>query len=296
VLWILVGVAALGLVVSLTGRDAVAAAQNRGDLARARWLAAGCAERVRAAVSDALIAGKDQPPGVRSPWVTLDSAVAASPLVRGCDFTLRARGTALNVNTADADQLRALFVVSGESPEAADSLADALEDWRDGDDANHPMGAEARWYAAAVRPRPRNAPLADVRELRRVRGFESREGLDSLLTVDSARIDINHAPLAVLAALPGFGAEALARVGQMRAAGQRMESLAPVEMRLSASARAELDRRLPELATMTTAEPDGWVVTARGKVGEPAVTAVLELGLVRAGVRAAIVRRRTWTE
>ncbi|MDB4949022.1 MAG: hypothetical protein JWM27_1671, partial [Gemmatimonadetes bacterium] len=44
VLWILVGAAALGLAVALSGRSAVAAAQNRVDLARARWAAAGCAE------------------------------------------------------------------------------------------------------------------------------------------------------------------------------------------------------------------------------------------------------------
>jgi hypothetical protein len=43
-------------------------------------------------------------------------------------------------------------------------------------------------------------------------------------------------------------------------------------------------------------EPDAWLVTARGVTGFPQVTAVLEVRLVRAGARAAIVRRRTWLE
>jgi general secretion pathway protein K len=295
VLWILVGVAALGLAVSLSGREAVQAAQNRVDLARAEWQAAGCADRARAAMSEWLIRNRGAPPGPGSPWATLDSAVAASPYVQGCDVRLRATGAALDVNGADEETLRALFRAAGESPEAADSLTDALADWRDADGEARPLGAEADWYAARKRPAPRDGPLADLRELRRVRGFESREGLDSLLSVDSARIDLNHAPLAVLAALPGFGTEAVARVAERRAAGERLASLASVEAGLSPAARLELDRRLPELAGLTTPEPDAWMLEAHARVGEPPVEAVVELRLVRAVDRAAIVRRRTWT-
>jgi hypothetical protein len=51
-----------------------------------------------------------------------------------------------------------------------------------------------------------------------------------------------------------------------------------------------------ELARATTAVPDAWIIVARGWSGIPRVTADVELRLVRAGWRAAIVRRRTWVE
>jgi general secretion pathway protein K len=296
VLWILVGVAAIGLVVSLAGRDAVGAAQNRADLAKARWLAAGCAERARAAINDALIEGRGAAPGPGSPWARLDSSVAAAPVVQGCTVTLRAAGSALDVNRADEETLRAFLAAVGQAPDAADSLADALQDWRDGDGETRPLGAEAAWYRAGNRPAPRDGPLADVRELRRVRGWEARGGLDALLSVDSARVDLNHAPLAVLAALPGMGAEALAAVEERRRMGERLSSLAAIESRLSPAARQTLDARLPELSAYTVAEPDWWMLESRFAVGRPSVTAVVELRLVRAVERAAIVRRRTWTE
>jgi type II secretory pathway component PulK len=294
VLWILVGVAALGLTIALAGRQAVQAAQNRVDAERAEWQAAGCAEKARAAISEWLIRNRGAPPGPASPWATLDSAVAASPYVQGCEVRLRAVGSALDVNGADEETLRALFRAAGESPETADSLTDALADWRDADGEARPLGAEAEWYAARGRPAPRNGPFADLRELRRVRGFEAREGLDTLLALDSARIDLNHAPLGVLAALPGFGPEAVARVAERRMAGERLASLAAVEASLSPAARLALDQRLPELAGLTTPEPDAWMLEAHGRVGDPPVEAVLELKLVRAVERAAIVRRRTW--
>lgn len=52
----------------------------------------------------------------------------------------------------------------------------------------------------------------------------------------------------------------------------------------------------PDLLRLTTSEPDAWTLTARGISGAPAVTVALELVLVRAGDRAAIVRRRTWIQ
>jgi hypothetical protein len=41
--------------------------------------------------------------------------------------------------------------------------------------------------------------------------------LDTLLDVDRARLSLDHASLAVLASLPGFGEEALSRAVELRA-------------------------------------------------------------------------------
>ncbi|HTI68931.1 MAG TPA: helix-hairpin-helix domain-containing protein, partial [Candidatus Limnocylindria bacterium] len=70
----------------------------------------------------------------------------------------------LNVNVADTNQLSKL---PGMTP---DVLA-AILDWRDGDSAVSPGGAEAEYYGSLQPPyMPRNGPLQTVRELLMVRG------------------------------------------------------------------------------------------------------------------------------
>jgi hypothetical protein len=53
--------------------------------------------------------------------------------------------------------------------------------------------------------------------------------------------------------------------------------------------------RYADLVHAATIEPDAWIVQGRATVGSPAVTVVVEVKLVRAGDRAAIVRTRAWT-
>src|SRR5258706_2516124 len=54
VLWVVVGLASLGLALSLVGRDAVGATQDRVNLTRAHWLAEGCVNVVRAVAAGTL--------------------------------------------------------------------------------------------------------------------------------------------------------------------------------------------------------------------------------------------------
>lgn len=297
VLWVLVGLSALALAGNLAAREAVASARNRADLAAAAWRAEACVERARAAITEALGEARFEAPGA-TVWGRMDRVVARSPLLAGMDCTLelRAAGAALDVNAADGEALRGLLTALGQPPAAADSLADALADWRDADDTPRPFGAEADWYRArGLRP-PRNAPLADGRELRLVRGFERVPGIDTLLSAEAARVPLTHAPPAVLAALPGFGPEAVARATEMRTRGAQVADLATFTGSLSAGARAQALRRFPELVSAAAAEPEAWIVRGRGAVGAPAAVSVVEVRLVRAGDRAAIVRRKTWTE
>jgi general secretion pathway protein K len=201
----------------------------------------------------------------------------------------------VDVGSADAEVLSQLFAALSIPQRQADSLVDALLDWRDRDDVARPLGAERDWYEAHGRLPPRNAPLADLRELARVRGFETLHGLDSVLTVEPGRIALNHAPLTVIAALPGLAAEAVAWVAEHRARGVPVTDLLALAGELSPAARRALLARYADLLRLTTVEPDAWVLTSRAKSGAPPVAAVLEVRLVRAGARAAIVRRRTWT-
>jgi type II secretory pathway component PulK len=295
VLWVIVAVSALALMAQLAARESVAAARNREELTRAAWRAEECGERARAAVSATLRAARlDGPSGAS--WNRIPAAVAESPLTQGCEITVRAAGTAIDANTADAETLHRLFQAMGATPETADSLRDALLDWRDLDHEPRPSGAEADAYARAGRFAPRDGPFADPAELRRVRGFERFPGVDSLLGVEPGRIPLGQAPLPVLAALPGFTPQAVARIAELRLRGEAVPEAMALGGSLADAPRAELMRRGQELALLTTNVPEAWVVTARARVGAPPVTAAIELRLVRAGDRPAIVRRRTWVE
>lgn len=296
VLWILVGVAALGLTVQFTGRDAAASARNRMDLTRAAWLAEGCMERARAVIGEVLTSGEGDSSNGVDAWGGLDQIVPNSPLLAegGCDLELRAAGSAIDINAADSEMLKRLFATLHVWAPRADSLIDSLLDWRDGDDEARPYGAERSWYEAHARPLPRNGPLADLRELRRVRGFEELGAVPRVLDVEPGRIALNHAPLEVLGALPGFTEEALSQVAEQRARGTRIRSLVDLSASLSPAARDSLYARFADVALLTTIQPDAWILTSRMSYGTPPVGSTLELRLVRAGSRAAVVRRRSW--
>ena len=302
VLWVMVGVTALGLALSLAARNAIRSAENRRAATIAAWRAEGCAERARSVIEEVLD-GRSAGAGSLSPypragWRTLDRTLAESPLMRanGCAVELRAAGSTIDVNSASEELLRSFFTAL-DLPEArADSFADALLDWRDADDVPRPSGAEREWYKREGRTTPRNAPLEDARELADIRGFDALPGIDSLLGVEPGRIDLGHAPLPVIAALPGFGSEAVARVAEERVRGVAPTDLLSFAARLSPNARSALVARYADLVRLTVVEPDAWILTSRARAGEPAITAVLELRLVRAGSRAAIVRRRSSVE
>jgi type II secretory pathway component PulK len=298
VLWVMVSAAALGLTLSLAGREAVATARNRTAAARAMWRAEGCLERSRAAIADA-IAGPTLYQRVEGfVWLRLDSVVMSSSLMATarCNVSLRAAGTSLDVNEADEEMLHELLVAAGIDRARADSMVAALLDWRDADGLPRPLGAEHEWYLGAGRSPPRNAPLADRRELRLVRGFETASVVDSLLGVDRGRIPLAIAPVPVIAALPGIGAEALARIAERRLYAAWPVDPLTLGAALSQPARDAMLATFAELSRWTNTEPDAWVLTSRAGDGASPVSVAIEIRLVRAGTRAAIVRRRSWME
>ena len=294
VLWVLVSGAALAFSMSLAARTAVATARNRMDFARARWQAAGCAERARLVVDETLSAGplSDAP---RPPWRSLDVRVLASPLLASapCEIAVEPVGKTVNVNALDRETLGAVLVAASIRGPRNDSLVDALLDWRDPDDVPREHGAEREWYDARKRPAPRNGPFADVSEIRLVRGFDNLPPISALVGVEPGRIALSHASPALLAALPGMSAEAVAVLVDIRAKGGDLDNLLLLGARLSGTARELLRRRYVDLTRLTTAEPEGWVVSARTSPTGSRVVADVEMKLVRAGTRSAVVRWRT---
>ena len=294
VLWVMAGVAVLGVHLTSAASDAVSAAQNRVDLLRAAWVAEACAEAARSVIDDALIADARSTGNSTSSWSSLDAIVSRSAVVSGCDLSLRPTGTTVNINSTDSSRIRAVLIAIGQSPESADSLIDALLDWRDADATPRTHGAERTWYRSAHRLTPRNGPIASIDELRLVRGFDRIGGLDTLFGVEDERIDIDRAPLAVLSSLPGIDASTLLLIAERRRNGTLPGDLSVLAQALSTTSRALLLAHYPELVASTTTTPDAWTLSSKAAIGSPALVATLELRLVSAGRRAAIVRRRSW--
>lgn len=298
VLWILVAADAIAIGLTLLCHRATHVAVDRNEIERAAWQAEGCAERARSAIGMVLDHRSSDSPQLAYSWTTLDSAVMSldAGADSECTVALRPEGTTIDVNTADRETLQRLFLALGATEPRADSIADAILDWRDADDSIRLDGAERAWYRAHNRPEPRNGPFAATAEIRRVRGLDGTGGLDSVLGVDPARVLIDRAPLAVLRALPGFGAEAVLRVASYRLTVGHVPDLATLISSLSPPAHDSLLAHYAQVAAMTTNEPDAWILTSRSSAGRPPVTSVLELVLRRDGTRAAIVRRRSWLE
>jgi len=298
VLWVMVGLSALGVGIALIARRAVDEARNRIALRTATWSAQDCVSRAQAVIAAALdhqaaIAGDS------TSWETLGQSLAASSLmhVSECSVELHAAGELLNVNTADSAMLFPLMRALGVGPAKADSLAEAILDWRDTDDQPRPLGAERAWYAAAHRALPRNGPFADARELELVRGVDAVPGLDTVFSTEKGRVSLNDAALPVIAALPGFTREAVALVAEHRTRHSPITDFLSFATELSPGARDTLQSHYGDLVELATTIPDAWILTSRGTAGgAPRVIEVIELRLVLAGGRAATVRRRTWIE
>jgi hypothetical protein len=273
---------------ALAGRDAVLAGSSRVELERARWLALGCERRAVAAI-DVVLREAATDAEAALDWRTLPAQIAASPLLVACDLRAEAAGTKLDVNTASDEMIDALLTATN-APLDNSSLVDALDDWRDSDDVVRAGGAERAWYESQGRPAPRNGPLADVRELARVRGFENLTAIDTLFTTDPGRISLATAPVGVLMAVPGITRETADAIVARQIAGLPLENLLDIVGSISDASAETLATRFPDAARVTTADPDAWLLTVRLTRGRPAVTAMLTWRVIRVGRRCAVAR------
>jgi hypothetical protein len=295
VLWAVVGMSALALTARLVARDLVATSRNRADLMRGRWVAEGCAERARAVVDRVL--ARDAASGPWSPgWDLLDHELTSVPLLGDCRITARPAGVGIDVNSAHPETLRSLLRAAGARVGEADSLVDAIIDWRDEDSEPSTLGAEADQYRRLGQRGPRNGPFAAPEEVTRVRGMDRIPGVDTLFQVEAGRISLNDAPGRVLAALPGMSPEAVARLLELRRRGERIRELAALPPLLTSAGGAHMLAQYDALNSAVTLQPEAWVLVARADEGRPPLTSVVELKVVRGATRGIVVRRRTWVE
>ncbi len=141
----------------------------------------------------------------------------------------------------------------------------------------------------------RNGPLADVAELHRVRGFSDSlvARLSGLLTTrGTGAINLNAAPRAVLATLPGSSAEGVEIVLRHRGIAPLASADEFVGL-LSPASRTTLLASYPEFVRTAVFTPPQLVAVATGGVGGTAITARVTLTLVPVAGRLAVIRRET---
>ncbi len=292
VLWAMSVAAIAGMGAVLAGRDSYNVARNRLEAERAYWRAAGCMSIAHATIDDALANASSLVARTRA-WRALDTLVSVAPADSlACRLSLMAAGDRVDVNAASEEMLRRMFTgIVG--PTAAIPLTDALLDWRDSDEDVRATGAEADWYIAQKRHQPRNGALMSIDELRRVRGFEQLDGLESVLSVEPGRISIATAPFRVLALVPGLTDETLVRLAEYRAEGRQVDDLLALHAALPRAAAGSLMIRYSDIVQLTTLDPDAWIVTVVATSGRPAISVTAEARLVRKGSGSALVRYRS---
>jgi general secretion pathway protein K len=273
VLWTLTAVTAFAGAALAVARLGSTTTRNRVLLARAAWAREGCVEILQARFAqDASVRDLHPLDLGRGTW---------------CSATLEDPSAKLNLNLADRSALVAVVQAVVHRSVAVESLTDALLDWRDPDAVPRPLGDESSGN--------RNGPFADVRELRYVRGFT-----DSLVarlapfmtTRGTGVINVNAAPQAVLAALPGITEETVRILIMHRGTGTLRDADALAGL-LSPSARATLLASYPEFVRATVFAPPQLVGVVTGGVRGTPITARVTLTTVPVAGRLAVIRRET---
>lgn len=122
------------------------------------------------------------------------------------EIFVEAEAGKVDLNTTSDETLTRLLMAAGMDFGGAQTLADAIGDWRDADDLRRLHGAERKEYLAAGRfTGPKNAPFERIDELRGVLGItpEVFDRVRSAVTVYSGRTepDPRYASRQVLEAL-----------------------------------------------------------------------------------------------
>jgi type II secretory pathway component PulK len=257
-LWLLVGLSAVTAASVAAARHVTLGLRNRAWLLRAHWAREACLGILLARSAAGGENGLHAPTGQALPRVDLGGGI-------WCEAVWEPTGQRLNVNTAGFESLTRLLG----DPEAAA----ALLDWRDADSLPRPGGAERDWYRSARRRTPRNGHFAAIEELAFVRGFDSARAaaLERWLTARPGELlDPNHAPLQLLAVLPGIGEEALGVASELRRRRFELESWGDLARHLSQAAAAHLRAAETELGHVAAFGPQPrWIRIRAGLVGTP---------------------------
>ena len=283
-LWTVLAAGSLAALGLAGAAESIGTSENRVELLRASWTAEGCANQLLAQL-DRRLSDASQP---GEAWDQLDRTALVA---EGCTFRLEPSGLTIDINHITQPELSdALWKLGARAD--ADSLADAIVDWRDADDEPLPSGAERAWYVEQGMEPPRNAPFMAREEIALVRGAGEQAAALEHLGVEAERVLIPRAPAAVIATVPGMPIEAVGYVVEAQRLA-RYPSLEVVARAMPTELRARFETALPQLRRLTTLAPDYWLltVTATARWGLQATT---ERRIGRDGTRCATIRRRSW--
>jgi type II secretory pathway component PulK len=164
---------------SLAARDRRVVALNAAERTRAAWAARGGLETARGRLERLL---QETAAANPDPWWNPQHFLPDTVRQDDAAWYLLARdaNARLNLNRAGEEDLRRLFAALRVDATRADSLAQAIADWRDADDLHRARGAEREAYLKSGAPTlPRNGPFRSVAELLDVRGITPAQLLSS---------------------------------------------------------------------------------------------------------------------
>jgi general secretion pathway protein K len=266
-------IAMLGLLLVTSALALAAGLRTRARLARADTFAASV--RAEAAARSAVLAAVDSASvllrasssaGPHSHgWVNVDKLAGVEVTIVTADLASK-----LHINTATEDELRQFLMASGIAAREADVASQSIADWQDPDQLHRPRGAEAEWYrSAGFDYVPSDRPIVTYAELDYVRGVTA-DVLEALEVSGSLNGDgltnVNSAPIAVLASLPGMSPTAAAAIAARRAE-QHLTNLAEIVEAVPNPWRDDLERAMSEIAPRLTFELRDVEIRARAVVG-----------------------------
>ena len=300
VLWVMLAMSLLALSFSASIRTEVNAAKNVVDQKQSYYLARAGLEYALYKIMESQMAFA-QGQQARETFESLPEALTGSlslQLANGsADVEIIDETGKMNVNMAPPHLIYNLLIMVGIEPLDADVITDSIEDWRDRDDLYRPNGAESDYYQSLENPYlPRNDHLEVAEELLLIRGVtpeiyygqkgvtDSGErvelyGLQKYLTTftGTVQINVNSAPIPVLAAIPGLDYDKAVDVHGLSQSGPILNT-------------SEISQAIPGISTevfsylsalqspVYTLVSDGRV---QGSVGISRIRAVVQVGGLR---------------
>lgn len=300
-LWLVVAIGIVGLQFSLEARERRLAAANTVEIAQSRAAALAGVEHGQARLER--LARQLALPGTaaarlrsQDPWLDADTLVRIDAEVGGARYEVRMRetGSALNPNRATEDQLRMLFTRLGFDYGLSDQLAQCIMDWRDDDVMHRTRGAEREQYVAEKRMiLPRDGPLQDLSELLHIMHMtpEIYDSIASFLILEgNGQINVNSAPPAVLATLPGVSDATVAGIMRARGAGRRIVTLAELRALTGGPATTLTTRQVGFEARSVVVTSTGWNQGGRTPFR---IDAVITRGTNTSGPATTVTSRRS---
>jgi general secretion pathway protein K len=168
VLWMLTLLSIVAAALSLETHFSTRIARNTAENAAVRAAADAGIQRAILDLATSTGAPTDGPGKFRADGTVYTWQFAHSTV----HISVRDEGSKIDLNQAPEALLAALFASVGVDPGKAQSLADAIADYRDDDNLPRPRGAEeAEYRDAGLAWGPKNAPFQTVEELQQVLGM-----------------------------------------------------------------------------------------------------------------------------